>query len=142
MTKVEANRHPLSSEPVGYPTRSGDRPLAPDVDYGELVPADRLKPRKTGGRAKGVPNKVSRDIRKAIRDLAEDNADRVQGWLDSVAEGDPAQAIRLYLGLLRYCVPTLSAMAVANVRPQMLMRLVMPDPVLPKPNPEDDELLK
>jgi hypothetical protein len=151
----------------------------PNINYGELLPADRPKRQKTGGRARGVPNKVTRDIREALRDLAEGNADRVQGWLDAVAEKEPAEAIRLYLGLLRFCLPTLSATAVANVSPkpeelltkmsdeelvayivaspeaaelvkqgavrtkdELLMRLAMPEAVLPKPNPEDDELLR
>jgi hypothetical protein len=74
-------------------------------------------PRKPRGRPPGAPNKVTRDIRAALRDLAEGNADRVQSWLDSVAEKDPAEALRLWLGLLRYVTPTLAATAVADLTP-------------------------
>jgi hypothetical protein len=63
------------------------------------------------GRPSGSPNKVTRDIRAALRDLAENNHAKVQGWLDSVAATDPAEALRLYLALLRYVTPTLAAVA-------------------------------
>jgi hypothetical protein len=68
------------------------------------------------GRPKGAPNKITRDIRTALRDLAEGNAHRVQKWLDRVAENDPAEALRLWLGLLRYVTPTLQAAAIADLR--------------------------
>ena len=72
---------------------------------------------KPRGRPPGAPNKITRDIRAALRDLAEGNADRVQSWLDSVAEKDPAEALRLWLGLLRYVTPTLQAAAIADLTP-------------------------
>jgi hypothetical protein len=86
----------------------------------ELGPSGANKPKKpkTGGRQKGVPNRVTREVREALRDLADGNADRVQEWLDRVAEDDPAEAIRLYLGLCRYVVPVLSAAAVADITPK------------------------
>ena len=73
--------------------------------------------RKPRGRPPGAPNKITRNIREALRDLAEGNADRVQSWLDSVAEKDPAEALRLWLGLLRYVTPTLQAAAIADLTP-------------------------
>jgi hypothetical protein len=74
-------------------------------------------PVKSRGRPPGAPNKITRDIRAALRDLAEGNADRVQSWLDAVAEKDPAEALRLWLGLLRYVTPTLQAAAIADLTP-------------------------
>jgi hypothetical protein len=73
---------------------------------------------KTGGRQRGTPNRVTTDIRQALRDLAEGNANRVQGWLDSVAENDPAEALRLWLALLRFVTPTLQASAIADLTPK------------------------
>ncbi len=87
-----------------------ERPATPKVV--------RERRSKTGGRQKGTPNRVTADIRAALRDLAERNADRVQEWLDRVAEDDPAEAIRLYLSLCRYVVPVLSAAAIADVTPK------------------------
>lgn len=73
---------------------------------------------KAGGRAKGTPNRVTADVRAALRDLAEGNAGHVQQWLDRVAEESPAEALRLYLALIRYVVPTLSAAAIADITPR------------------------
>jgi hypothetical protein len=78
--------------------------------------------RKPRGRPPGAMNKITRDIRAALRDLAEGNADRVQSWLDSVAETDPAEALRLWLALLRYVTPTLQAAAIADLTPTKATR--------------------
>ena len=43
---------------------------------------------------------------------------RVQSWLDSVAEKDAAEALRLWLALLRYVTPTLQAAAIADLTPR------------------------
>jgi hypothetical protein len=69
------------------------------------------------GRPKGALNKITRDIRAVIRDLAECNAHRVQEWFDRVAETDPAEAARLWLALLRFVTPTLQAAAIADLTP-------------------------
>jgi hypothetical protein len=85
----------------------------------ELV---RKRP-KTGGRQRGTPNRVTADLRQALRDLAEGNANCVQGWLDRVAEDDPAEALRLWLALLRFVTPTLQAAAFADLTPPKSVRL-------------------
>lgn len=41
------------------------------------------------GRAPGVPNKATRDARLAIAAFVDDNAGRMQEWLDQVANGVP-----------------------------------------------------
>jgi len=74
-------------------------------------------PKRHRGRPPGAANKITRDIRAALRDLAEGNADRLQSWLDAVAEKDRAEALRLWLGLLRYGTPTLQAAAIADLTP-------------------------
>ena len=73
--------------------------------------------RKTGGRQKGTSNLVTRELRATLRDLAEGNADRVQSWLDRIAQDDPAEAVRLWLALLRFVTPTLQAAAIADITP-------------------------
>ena len=72
---------------------------------------------KTGGRQRGTANLVTREVRATLRDLAEVNANHVQGWLDRVAENDPAEATRLWLALLRFVTPTLQAAAIADLSP-------------------------
>lgn len=83
----------------------------------EIV-SSRPKQSKSGGRQRGTPNRVTADIRHALRDLAEGNAHLVQGWLDRVAESDPAEALRLWLALLRFVTPTLQAAAIADITPK------------------------
>lgn len=61
---------------------------------------------------------MTKDIRQALHDLADGNAHRVQEWLDRVAETDPAEALRLWLGLLRFVTPTLQAAAIADLTPK------------------------
>lgn len=41
------------------------------------------------GRPKGVPNKVTQDARTAIANFVEGNVDRLNGWLDGIADGQP-----------------------------------------------------
>ncbi len=41
------------------------------------------------GRTPGVPNKATRDARLAIAAFVDNNADRMQEWLDKVASGVP-----------------------------------------------------
>jgi len=64
--------------------------------------------RKTGGRSKGTPNKVTADVREAVARIAEANVEKLQTWLDAVAEKDPARALDLFVRLLEYHVPKLA----------------------------------
>lgn len=47
------------------------------------------RPPGSGGRPPGVPNKATRDARLAIAAFVDNNADRLQEWLDKIAEGVP-----------------------------------------------------
>lgn len=68
-----------------------------------------MKGRKFGGRAKGTPNKVTANAREAIARFVDGNADRLQGWLDQVAENDgPKAAFECFKDLLEYHVPKLA----------------------------------
>lgn len=78
------------------------------------------KGRKTGGRTLGTPNKVTARAREAIALLVEANIERLQGWLDEIAEGkqgkdgvfvvqpNPTKAFELLQSLLEYHVPKLA----------------------------------
>jgi hypothetical protein len=90
----------------------------------EIVPFREKRP-KTGGRQKGTPNRVTLDIRQALRDLADGYAPSVQGWLERVAESDPAEATRLWLALLRFVTPTLAAATIADMTPKSAKQRVL-----------------
>lgn len=51
-------------------------------------------------------------IRAAFADLAHGNVGKVQAWLDSVAEKNPALAIQLYLQIAEFSLPKLKAVAI------------------------------
>lgn len=53
--------------------------------------------KKTGGRQKGSENVVTKEIKERFKDFVDGNFHQVQGWLDRVAQKDPAEAARLYL---------------------------------------------
>lgn len=63
------------------------------------------KGRKTGGRAKGVPNKTTTDVRAAIALIARRNIDNVESWLGEIE--DPAKRVGLFLDLCEYHIPKL-----------------------------------
>ena len=57
------------------------------------------------GRPKGVPNKATKDIKQHYADLIAGNLDRIQGWLDRVAEENPQAAIDLLIKLSPFVIP-------------------------------------
>jgi len=63
------------------------------------------------GRPKGVSNKLSTDLREMLADFLNDNAPRIQGWFDSVAETRPDKALELYIKLSEMVIPKLKAIA-------------------------------
>jgi hypothetical protein len=70
---------------------------------------------KTGGRVKGVPDKVTSEFRETVRRLLEDNSANFGRWLTTVAEGDgsengkpdPARALDLIAKLAEFAAPKL-----------------------------------
>lgn len=66
------------------------------------------------GRKRGVPNKITQDVRKTMALFAERNIGELEGWIDRVAKNDPARAADLYLRALEYHVPKLARTEIAN----------------------------
>jgi len=65
--------------------------------------------KKGGGRPKGVPNRRTVHAREAIARLVDGNAERLQEWLDQIAERDgPQAAWRCMMDVIEYHVPKLS----------------------------------
>ena len=59
------------------------------------------------GRPKGTPNKATSDARKAIGEFVDNNAHRLQVWLDRIAVDDPEKAFSLFQSVIEYHVPKL-----------------------------------
>lgn len=62
---------------------------------------------KTGGRQPGVTNKTTSQAREAIAMFVDNNAHRLEGWLDRVAEENPAEAFKLFQSVVEYHIPKL-----------------------------------
>jgi len=67
---------------------------------------------KTGGRKAGVPNRMNREAKKALSDILQGNADKVQEMFDLIV--DPKDFILLYLKLAEFCIPKMSSVAVST----------------------------
>jgi hypothetical protein len=68
------------------------------------------KGKKTGGGSrKDRPNKSTARAREAIALFVDNNAPRLQGWLDEIAESDgPKAALDAFKDLIEYHVPKLA----------------------------------
>jgi hypothetical protein len=61
------------------------------------------------GRKAGVPNKATANAREAIARLVDNNATRMQAWLDAIAEKEGEQAAwRCMVDVIEYHVPKLA----------------------------------
>ena len=63
---------------------------------------------KSGGRTKGVVNKTTANAREAIAAFVEGNVDRLNGWLDAIAEENPKAAFECFMDVVEYHVPKLN----------------------------------
>jgi len=57
---------------------------------------------------KGSPNVKTKAIRDAYKEFIENNTDQFQGWLERVAETNPAKALELVAGLSDFVLPKLA----------------------------------
>lgn len=64
--------------------------------------------KKTGGRVAGVANKATSQAREAIAAFVEGNVDRLNGWLDQIAEKDPKAAFDCFMDVVEYHIPKLA----------------------------------
>lgn len=63
---------------------------------------------RSPGRPKGSPNKATAAAREAIAKFVDGNADRLQEWLDKVAEKDPEKAFGMFQSVIEYHIPKLA----------------------------------
>jgi len=63
--------------------------------------------KKFGGRKKGTPNKVTRDIREKFRQLIENNLEQLEKDLKVL---EPKDRVRTVIELSKFVLPTLKAM--------------------------------
>lgn len=62
-----------------------------------------------GGSRKGIPNKTTALAREAIARFVDSNSERLQGWLDEIAEEKGAEAaFKCFMDVVEYHVPKLA----------------------------------
>lgn len=64
--------------------------------------------KKYGGRKKGTPNKEVKDIRETFKVLIENNLDKMDLWINQLAEKNPEKAINTILRLSDFILPKLT----------------------------------
>jgi DNA primase catalytic subunit len=67
--------------------------------------------KKRGGRIKGTPNKITKDIRESYQLLIENNLDRLE---DDIRELSPKDRIEILIRLTEYVVPKLQRTQIQN----------------------------
>lgn len=60
------------------------------------------------GRPKGIPNKATQNAREAIAAFVEGNVDRLNGWLDQIAQESPKDAFDAFMKVVEYNIPKLN----------------------------------
>lgn len=68
---------------------------------------------KTGGRKKGTPNKVSRDLRGWIFEVLEAGKD---AFVQNLSMTEPKDFCKVYLGLMGYVMPKMVAVTAEEAR--------------------------
>lgn len=79
------------------------------MNTGKLSEVGASRRPKTGGRAKGTPNRATLLARTAIAKFVDGNAHRLQAWLDEIAEEEGAKtAFQCFMEVVEYHVPKLN----------------------------------
>lgn len=71
--------------------------------------------RSGAGRRKGIPNKVTTEVRAIFKGIMERNASKVEAWIAAVAKDDPARATELLLRLAEFHLPKLARTEVGGL---------------------------
>ena len=103
-----------SKPPQVGPRPAGSRAAVLRLESGLADPVIKTKkkvfPGGAGpGRPKGLGNKSTGRAREAIARFVDGNAERLEGWLDEIAENDgPMAAFKCFADVLEYHVPKLA----------------------------------
>lgn len=60
------------------------------------------------GRPAGSVNKATANAREAIASFVEGNVERLNGWLDAIAEDSPKDAFGCFMDVIEYHIPKLA----------------------------------
>ena len=118
---LQVGHHAATGKPGHLWTKFKKRQTIQAMNKGQFRKGDK---RPGAGRPKGLANKTTIAAREAISRFVDGNADRLQGWLDQIAEEQgPSAAFKCFSDLLEYHVPKLARTEVtgADGGPQELV---------------------
>lgn len=64
--------------------------------------------REGAGRPEGSTNKATQSAREAIAGFVEGNVERLNGWLDAIAQESPKDAYNCFMSVVEYHIPKLA----------------------------------
>lgn len=64
--------------------------------------------RAGAGRPAGTPNKATTQAREAIARFVDGNVERLNGWLDAIADENPKDAFNCFMSVVDYHIPRLA----------------------------------
>ena len=74
------------------------------------------------GRPKGVPNKVTNDLRETVVKFVNENSHKFQGWLDDIqSEHGSLEAFKRVEALLEYAMPKHQRIELGSAKGQPMM---------------------
>lgn len=89
---------------------------------------------RNGGRPKGVGNKSTETVKRAIAALLENNAPKIEQWIEEVHQKDGAKdALKIYLDFAEFVTPKLTRAAVdhssedGSMTPQVFVNFTKPE---------------
>lgn len=87
------------------------------------------KRQKTGGREKGTPNKITKDIREVFQSLIENNLETLDNDLKSL---EPKERLEIIIKLGDFVIPKLQKSVIKDERQNMLEDLIIKGIVIEK----------
>lgn len=77
--------------------------------------------KKTGGRKKGTPNKITAEIRSKLEDILNEQTDTIK---EDIMKLSPKDRVRAYTELLKYAIPTKKDIEIQDNTPETLRQFL------------------
>jgi len=93
------------------------------------MPFDKDTAKKAGqlSTRKGKPNKATNEARKCFQLLVDNNAPRLQQWMDEVAKDNPAKALDFFIRMAEFVIPKLQRAEIVDKRKKEPITIIFTD---------------
>ncbi len=83
------------------------------------MPFEKGESGNPNGRPKGSKNRSTKDMKKALSQLIDDNLDNMSDWLAEMAKDDPKAAFQCMLSLMEFHMPKMSRVTWVGEKEEM-----------------------